>query len=71
VPTAAGLQVVSTLFCTVEAHLDDVDRKSIDIIALGRFNVFGGKADAFDFRDSWMACFFSALQANAAKRATC
>jgi hypothetical protein len=61
VPTAAGLQVVSTLFCPVEAHLDDVDRKSIDIIALGRFNVFGGKVDAFDFRDGFDGLFLFSI----------
>ena len=55
----------------MEAHLDDVDRKPINIIALGRFNVLGGKVDAFNFRDSLDGLFLSALQANAAKRATC
>jgi hypothetical protein len=57
VPIAAGLQVVSALFCSVEAHLDDVDRKSINIKAFGRLNVFGGKADAFDLRDSLAGSF--------------
>jgi hypothetical protein len=45
----------------VEAHLDDVDRKSVNIIALGRFNVFGGKTDAFDFRDSLDGLFLFSI----------
>jgi hypothetical protein len=45
----------------VEAHLDDVDRKPINIIALGRFNVFGGKVDAFDFRDGFDGLFLFSI----------
>jgi hypothetical protein len=46
-----GLQVVSALFCSAEPHLDDVDRKTIKIMAFGRFYELVGEGGAFDLRD--------------------
>jgi hypothetical protein len=45
----------------MEPHLNDVDRKPINIMALGRFNKLLGKGDAFDFRDSLGGLFLFSM----------
>lgn len=49
------------LFCSMEPHLNDVDRKPINIMAFGRFNKLRDKGDAFNFRDSLGGLFLFSM----------